>query len=103
MFRIDNETDAAEILELKRSNAEMMDMIRQIRSESAIGMVANVAIAADMAKAKAEQAVDEIAELRGKLKETINYLGKYNGHVNSRFSYISSHGYGRDPPTLPTI
>jgi histidinol-phosphate/aromatic aminotransferase/cobyric acid decarboxylase-like protein len=80
-----------------------MDMIQQMRSESAIGMVANVAIAADMAKAKAEQAIDEVTELREKLKETLNYLGEYSGHVNSRFNNILNHQNPSPHPTLPTI
>ena len=46
-----------------------MAMIRQLRSESAIGMVANVAIAADMAKAKAEEALKEVFELREKFNK----------------------------------
>ena len=79
-------------------------MIRQIRSESAIGMVANVAIAADISKAKAEEAVREVAELREKLKEIVKYLGEYSGHVNSRFNNVRTYSGSVLPhPTLPTI
>lgn len=75
-------------------------MIRQ----SAIGMVANVAIAADMAKARAEEAVNEVAELRGKLKETLKYLGEYSGHVDSRSNNIlMNRGEVLPCPTLPTL
>lgn len=82
----------------------MMDMIRQIRSESAIGMVANVAIAADMAKARAEEAVNEVAELRGKLKETLTYLGEYSGHVDSRIhNVLMNRGQVSPHPKLPTL
>ena len=77
----------------------MMDMIRQ----SAIGMVANVAIAADMAKARAEEAVNEVAELRGKLKETLKYLGEYSRHVSSRFCNTLNPGNALPHPTLPTL
>jgi len=81
----------------------MMEMIRQLRGESAIGMVANVAIAADTAKARAEEAVTEVAELRGKFKELLEYETQFKKYVDCHFNSQPYKYYWEPGPKLPTL
>jgi hypothetical protein len=82
----------------------MMEMIRQLRGESAIGMVANVAIAADTAKARAEEAVREVAELRGKFKELLEYETQNHKHLTCRIDgLLFRNGASAPPAKLPTL
>ena len=78
-------------------------MIRQIRNESSIGMVANVAIAADMAKAKAEEVAKEVAELRGKFKELLEYEAQNYRHLDSRIDRHLRIAGVEPPAILPTL
>jgi len=81
-----------------------MDMIHQIRNESSIGMVANVAIAADMAKAKAEEVFKEVQELRGKFKELLEYEAQNHRHLSSRIDGLQfRNGASAPPGILPTL